>query len=322
LVSRAPSEVVLPALPGHRFLQILQLFGMIPSFVIMIDFNILLNKLITDALAEDIGDGDHSTLSVIPPDERGTAVLKIKENGVLAGMEIAEKIFRYMEKDVVFRAFKRDGDLMVNGETAFEVDAHVHTILQCERLVLNCMQRMSGIAGLTRLYTDQLKGYHTRVLDTRKTTPNFRLLEKWAVAIGGGVNHRFALYDMIMLKDNHIDYCGGITKAVNKAWKYAQHHSPSLKIEVETRNLNDVRELVKIGKGKVFRIMLDNFTPDMIREALPVIGKDFETEASGGINLNNLLDYAKTGVDFVSVGALIHQARSVDLSLKAVTKKK
>lgn len=287
----------------------------------MIAFETLFNKLVTDALAEDIGDGDHSTLSAIPASEKGTAVLKIKEDGILAGMEVAERIFRHMEPDCTFRAFKQDGDSMKFGELAFEVDAHVHTILQCERLVLNCMQRMSGIATLTRQYTDLLKGYHTRVLDTRKTTPNFRLLEKWAVAIGGGVNHRFALYDMIMLKDNHIDYCGGITKAIQKAWDYVQTQKPGLKIEVETRTLDDVREVVAVGEGKVFRIMLDNFSPALLDQALPLIGPAFETEASGGINLNNLLDYAKTGVDFVSVGALIHQARSVDLSLKAVTRK-
>jgi nicotinate-nucleotide pyrophosphorylase (carboxylating) len=281
-------------------------------------FDELFHKLVTDALAEDIGDGDHSTLSAIPPDANGTAVLKIKEAGVLAGMEAAEKIFRLMQPDIVFRGFKKDGDLMQAGEIAFEVDARVHTILQGERLVLNCMQRMSGIATLTRQYTDLLKGYHTRVLDTRKTTPNFRLLEKWAVTIGGGLNHRFALYDMIMLKDNHIDYCGGITKAINKAWQYVVEKKPGLKIEVETRNLDDVREVVAVGKGKVSRIMLDNFSAALIEQALPIIGKDFETEASGGIQLSNLVEYAKTGVDFLSVGALIHQARSVDLSLKAV----
>jgi nicotinate-nucleotide pyrophosphorylase (carboxylating) len=283
----------------------------------MIAFNDLLDKLIRDALAEDIGDGDHSTLSVIPPGAKGTAVLKIKEDGVLAGMEAAEKIFRHMQPEIEFRPFKKDGDEMKSGEVAFEVDADIHTILQCERLVLNCMQRMSGIAGLTRQYTRQLEGYHTRVLDTRKTTPNFRLMEKWAVAIGGGVNHRFALYDMIMLKDNHIDYCGNITKAIEKAWDYVQRYKPGMAIEVETRTLKDVKEVISAGKGKVSRIMLDNFTPDNIIEALSIINRQFETEASGGINLSNLIDYAKTGVDFVSVGALIHQARSVDLSLKA-----
>jgi nicotinate-nucleotide pyrophosphorylase (carboxylating) len=284
----------------------------------MENFNSLLEKLVKDALQEDIGTGDHSTLCCIPPGEKGTAILKIKEDGVLAGMEAAERIFKLVEPDAVFRSFKKDGDSMKHGEIAFEVDARVHTILQCERLVLNCMQRMSGIAGLTRQYTAQLEGYHTKILDTRKTTPNFRLFEKWAVAIGGGVNHRFALYDMIMLKDNHIDYCGGITKAVEKAWHYVQEKAPGLRIEVETRSLADVKELVACGKGKVFRIMLDNFTPAMILEALPIIGEDFETEASGGINLTNLLEYAKTDVDYVSVGALIHQARSVDLSLKAM----
>ena len=180
------------------------------------------------------------------------------------------------------------------------------------------MQRMSGIATLTRLYTDKLKDYKTRLLDTRKTTPNFRLLEKEAVRIGGGVNHRFGLYDMIMLKDNHIDYCGGIEKAIKRAYEYVQTRKPGLKIEVETRNIDDVKKVIATGKGKVFRIMLDNFTPEQISEALQLIKEDFETEASGGINLDNIEEYAKTGVDYVSVGALIHQARSLDMSLKAM----
>lgn len=277
-----------------------------------------LKHLVKEALKEDIGDGDHSTLSSIEPAARGKAVLKIKEDGVLAGMEVAEKIFRFKEPGIIFTAFKKDGDLMQYGEKAFEVEAHVHTILQCERLVLNCMQRMSGIATLTREYTRLLEGYKTKLLDTRKTTPNFRLLEKEAVRIGGGVNHRFGLYDMIMLKDNHIDYCGGIENAIEKAWQYVQRQKPGLKIEVETRNLDDVRKVMAIGKGKIFRIMLDNFKPEQIKEAVDLIGEDFETEASGGINLQNITDYAKTGVDYVSVGALIHQARSLDLSLKAV----
>jgi len=188
--------------------------------------------------------------------------------------------------------------------------------LQCERLVLNCMQRMSGITTLTRTYVDKLKGYKTRLLDTRKTTPNFRLLEKEAVRIGGGVNHRFGLYDMIMLKDNHIDYCGGIEKAIDKAYGYVQAKKPGLKIEVETRNLDDVRKVMAVGK--VNRIMLDNFTPEQITEALKIIGGKYETEASGGIHLKNIEWYAATGVDFISSGAIIHQARSLDLSLKAV----
>lgn len=274
--------------------------------------------MVEEALKEDIGDGDHSTLSSIDPAARGKAVLKIKEDGVLAGMEVAEKIFRFKEPGIIFTPFKKDGEPMQYGEKAFEVEAHVHTILQCERLVLNCMQRMSGIATLTREYTRLLEGYKTKLLDTRKTTPNFRLLEKEAVRIGGGVNHRFGLYDMIMLKDNHIDYCGGIEKAIDKAWQYVQEQKPGLKIEVETRSLEDVQKVMAMGKGKVFRIMLDNFKPEQIKEAVALIGEDFETEASGGINLDNITDYAKAGVDFVSVGALIHQARSLDLSLKAM----
>lgn len=275
-----------------------------------------LNLLIKNALAEDIGDGDHSTLSSIDAEANGKAVLKIKEDGVLAGMQVAEKIFRYMEPGIIFTAFKKDGDAMKYGETAFEVQAKVHTILQCERLVLNTMQRMSGIATLTRTYTDKLKPFKTKLLDTRKTTPNFRLLEKEAVKIGGGVNHRFGLYDMIMLKDNHIDYCGGIAKAINKAYDYAQTRNPVLKMEVETRSIEDVK--IVMATGKIDRIMLDNFTPEKITEALKIIDGKYETEASGGINLNNIEAYAATGVDYISSGAVIHQARSLDLSLKAV----
>jgi nicotinate-nucleotide pyrophosphorylase (carboxylating) len=282
------------------------------------NFDSQLLHLIDEALQEDIGDGDHSTLSCIPADARGRAVLKIKQDGILAGVDVARKIFEYKDPQSVFRAFKRDADQMVFGEKAFEVDASVHTILQCERLVLNCMQRMSGIATLTKEYTDKLKGYKTRLLDTRKTTPNFRLLEKEAVKIGGGVNHRFGLYDMIMLKDNHIDYAGGIENAIQRAHGYVLAKKPGLKIEVEARSIEDVRKVVAIGKGMVFRIMLDNFTPEQISEAVLLIKEDFETEASGGINLDNIEQYAKTGVDYVSVGALIHQAQSLDLSLKAV----
>ena len=281
-------------------------------------FNEKLTHLIDEALKEDIGDGDHSTLSGIAADARGKAVLKIKQDGILAGMEVAEKIFRYKEPDIVFTPYKKDGDEMKFGEKAFEVEALVHTILQCERLVLNCMQRMSGIATLTKQYTDKLKGYKTKLLDTRKTTPNFRLLEKEAVRIGGGVNHRFGLYDMIMLKDNHIDYCGGIEKAIEKAAQYVQKKKPGLKIEVETRSIDDVKRVMAVGKGKVFRVMLDNFKPEQIKEASAIIGDTFETEASGGITIENIEEYARAGVDYVSVGALIHQARSLDLSLKAV----
>lgn len=291
--------------------------GRLPYFCDM-SFDEQLQHLVDEALSEDIGDGDHSTLSCIPASARGKAVLKIKENGILSGMEVARKIFEYHDSQAVFTAFKKDGDKMIAGEMAFEVEASVHTILQCERLVLNCMQRMCGITTLTRKYTDRLTGLKTRLLDTRKTTPNFRLLEKKAVEIGGGVNHRFGLFDMIMLKDNHIDYCGGIEKAINKAHDYVMNKKPGLKIEVETRSLDDVKEVVAVGRGKVFRIMLDNFTPEEIEQALALINGEFETEASGGINLDNLDEYAQTGVDYVSVGALIHQARSLDLSLKAV----
>lgn len=282
------------------------------------DFDKKFYHLIDEALAEDIGDGDHSTLSCIPPEGRGKAILKIKQDGVLAGEEVAQKIFLYKDPQCVFTSLKKDGEVMKTGEMAFEVEASIHTILQCERLVLNCMQRMSGIATLTKQYADRLYGHKTKLLDTRKTTPNFRLLEKEAVRIGGGVNHRFGLYDMIMLKDNHIAYCGGIENAINAAWKYLQKNKLDIKIEIETRNLEDVQNAIAVGKGKVTRIMLDNFTPPQITEALKLIGEDFETEASGGINLDNIEDYAETGVDYVSVGALIHQARSLDLSLKAV----
>lgn len=281
-------------------------------------FNNQFYHLIDEALNEDVGDGDHSTLSCIPAEAKGKAVLKIKQEGILAGVEIAEKIFSYKDDQSIFNVYKKDGETMKAGEMAFEVEAYIHTILKCERLVLNCMQRMSGIATLTRQYTDRLYGYKTKLLDTRKTTPNFRLLEKEAVRIGGGVNHRFGLYDMIMLKDNHIDYCGGIERAINKAWEYVQTKKPGLRIEVESRSIDDIKKVVEIGKGKVTRIMLDNFKPDQIAEALSLINDDFETEASGGINIDNIEEYAKTGVDYVSVGALIHQARSLDLSLKAV----
>jgi nicotinate-nucleotide pyrophosphorylase (carboxylating) len=281
----------------------------------MSNFDDQLQFLIRNALQEDIGDGDHSTLSCIPPEARGTAVLHIKQDGILAGMEIAEKILKYVEPSANFTAYKQDGDVMRDGEEAFTVEATIRTILECERLILNCMQRMSGIATLTRQYVDRLQKYKTRVLDTRKTTPNFRLLEKEAVRIGGGLNHRFGLFDMIILKDNHIDYTGSLELAIEKAVAYRRDHKPHLKIEVETRNVAEVRRVLAVGG--VDRIMLDNFTPRHLAEALSLIGERFETEASGGINLNNIEDYARTGVDYISVGALIHQARSLDMSFKA-----
>ncbi|TKK69772.1 carboxylating nicotinate-nucleotide diphosphorylase [Ilyomonas limi] len=283
----------------------------------MLSFNEQLEHLIHEALQEDIGSGDYSTLSVIPENKRGKAVLKIKQDGILAGIAVAQKIFLMVDSAADFNTYKKDGEQMHKGEVAFEVQSTIQAILQCERLVLNCMQRMSGIATLTRQYADKLQGYHTKVLDTRKTTPNFRLLEKEAVRIGGGVNHRFALYDMIMLKDNHIDYAGGLQPAIEKAYNYVQANKLNLKIEVETRSLADVQTVCNIGKGKVFRIMLDNFLPEQVQQALQMINGEFETEASGGISLDTVEAYAKTGVDYVSVGGLIHQAQSLDLSLKA-----
>ncbi len=272
-------------------------------------------EFIEAALLEDVGDGDYSTLASIPADARGKAVLKIKENGIIAGIGLAEEIFCFLEPGAAFTLLKNDGDQVSNGEIAFEVSASVHTILKAERLALNCMQRMSGIATLTRQYVDAIKGYPAKILDTRKTTPLFRMHEKEAVRIGGGVNHRMGLYDMVMLKDNHIDFCGGIENAIEQTNIYLRRNTLNLKIEVETRSMEDVRRVLAVGN--VDRIMLDNFTPDQVEEAIGLIGNRYETEASGGINLDNVIAYARTGVDFISVGAIIHHAVSMDLSLKA-----
>jgi nicotinate-nucleotide pyrophosphorylase (carboxylating) len=274
-----------------------------------------LQLLIQNALAEDIGSGDYSTLCCIPPQQQGKAVLKVKQNGILAGMQVAKAIFEHMEPTAVFEPLMNDGDTMQYGDIAYTVNASVHTILQCERLALNCMQRMSGIATLTNQYVQLLKPYKTKILDTRKTTPNFRLFEKEAVVIGGGWNHRFGLYDMIMLKDNHIDYCGGIEKAIAKANEYIAAKNLGIKIEVETRSIDDVKRVLAVGG--VHRIMLDNYTPAQVGEAVLLINGQYETEASGGINLQTIESYAQAGVDYVSSGALIHQAVSLDLSLKA-----
>lgn len=281
----------------------------------------LLNKamdittFIERALEEDVASGDYSTLACIPADTKGKAVLKIKEAGVLAGMDVARRIFQYLEPDVVFQAYKKDGDRIAFGEIAFDVEAKVHTILKAERLVLNCMQRMSGIATLTDVYVSKISNYNTKILDTRKTTPLFRWFEKEAVRIGGGYNHRMGLYDMVMLKDNHIDYCGGIEAAIIKTNEYLKANNLDLKIEVETRSIEDVERVLKTGN--VHRIMLDNYAPEQISKALEMIDGQYETEASGGIKLENIEDYAATGVDFISVGALTHHAVSLDLSLKA-----
>ena len=276
-----------------------------------------LDHLIRQALEEDIGDGDHSSLCCIPAAAKGKAILKIKQDGILAGVVVAQRIFSLVEPATAFRLYTEDGAIVRHGEVAFEVEAPARVILQCERLVLNCMQRMSGIATLTRKYCDHLKGFSTKILDTRKTTPNFRLFEKEAVRIGGGMNHRMGLYDMIMLKDNHIDYAGGLQQAIEKAARYIREIKPGLHIEVETRNLEEVKQVLDIGQ--VHRIMLDNFTAPDVAKAVQMINRKFETEASGGINLGNIIEYAKTRVDYISAGALIHQAQSLDLSLKAVT---
>jgi nicotinate-nucleotide pyrophosphorylase (carboxylating) len=272
-------------------------------------------EFIAAALAEDIGSGDHSTLASIPADAMGKAVLKIKEDGILAGVLLAQYIFHHLEPEAHFTLYKKDGDRVKNGEVAFEVAAKVHTILQAERLSLNCMQRMSGIATLTNQYVEKIKNYNTRILDTRKTTPLFREFEKQAVKIGGGVNHRMGLYDMVMLKDNHIDFCGGIEKAIERTQAYLKENKLDLKIEVETRTLEDVKRVLAVGG--IHRIMLDNYTPEVMVEAVKLIDGRYETEASGGIEIDNVEEYAKTGVDYISVGAIIHHAVSMDLSLKA-----
>ncbi len=273
-------------------------------------------EFIKAALAEDIGSGDHSTLASIDDKVIGSAKLIVKEAGVIAGIRIAKEVFSYLDSEAVFTANYKDGDYLAVGTIAFTVKAKAQAILQAERLVLNTMQRMSGIATLTHSYVDKIKNYTSTILDTRKTTPLFRAFEKEAVLLGGAKNHRMGLYDMIMLKDNHIDYCGGIEKAIAAANAYLKEHQMQLPIEVETRSLEDVKRVMKVGG--VQRIMLDNFTPQEIEAALVLIKKQYETEASGGINFDTIEAYAATGVDFISVGAVIHHATSLDLSLKAV----
>ena len=272
-------------------------------------------EFIAAALSEDVGDGDYSTLASIPAVAKGHAVLKIKEAGIIAGINLAQEIFHHLEPGAKFTVYKKDGDKVTVGEIAFEVEASVHTILKAERLSLNCMQRMSGIATLTSQYVAAIKDYKTKILDTRKTTPLFRQYEKEAVKMGGGVNHRMGLYDMVMLKDNHIDFCGGIEKAIEHTNNYLKANNLQLKIEVETRSIDDVKRVLAVGN--IDRIMLDNYTPAELAEAVELIGGRYETEASGGIQLNNIVDYARTNVDYISAGAIIHHAVSMDLSLKA-----
>ena len=271
--------------------------------------------LINLAFEEDIKDGDHSSLSCIPNNKIGKAQLIVKDQGIIAGIELAEWIFESIDPTLFMEIKLKDGDKVKKGDIAFTVKGCSISILTAERLVLNCMQRMSAIATKTRDYVELVKGTKTTILDTRKTTPGIRILEKWAVKIGGGDNHRFGLYDMIMLKDNHIDYAGGITKAIDKAKKYLKEKKLNLKIEVEARDLNEVKEIMTT-KG-VHRIMLDNFTPKDTIKAVKLINGKFETESSGGITSSTIRTYAECGVDFISVGALTHSIYNMDLSLKA-----
>ena len=273
-------------------------------------------ELIDNALREDIGDGDHSTLACVPAHAIGKAQLIIKEDGILAGIELAEIIFKRFDPSLQIEILLEDGKAVKSGDVAFIVSGSSRSILTTERLVLNCMQRMSGIATQTNKIVSCIEGCATKLLDTRKTTPGIRLLEKWAVRIGGGHNHRFGLFDMLMLKDNHIDYAGGIQPAVLRAIEYLKSKKKNLKIEIEVRDLQELKEVLEIGM--VDRIMLDNFSPDEIRDALKLIPTEYETEASGGITLETIRSYAETGVDFISVGALTHSAKSLDMSLKAI----
>lgn len=274
-----------------------------------------LQQFIQNALYEDVREGDHSAMACIPRESQGRAQLLIKEDTILAGMEVAEHIFAYVDPEIQFTSLLGEGERVKSGDIAFQVAGSSISILKAERLVLNCMQRMSAIAQLTQAYVAQLEGLHTKVLDTRKTTPGLRLLEKWAVRIGGGHNHRFGLYDMIMLKDNHIDFAGGIEAAIGKTLDYLKRTGLDLRIEVETRNLQEVEEVLSVGG--IHRIMLDNFSYPDAKEAVKRIAGRFETEASGGINLETVREHAACGVDFVSVGALTHGVKNVDLSLKA-----
>jgi nicotinate-nucleotide pyrophosphorylase (carboxylating) len=275
-----------------------------------------LEEFISSAFKEDIGDGDHSSLASIPDGAMSQANLLVKDNGILAGVEVAKKIFHHYDPFLTLEIFLNDGQEVKKGDVAFSVQGSSRSILSTERLVLNTMQRMSGIATTTFQYTELIKGTKTKLLDTRKTTPNFRLLEKWAVAIGGGKNHRIGLYDMIMLKDNHIDMAGGIRAAINRTKEYLRASNKDLKIEVETRTLAEVKEVLEVGGIDI--IMLDNMDLKTMKEAVDMINGTYQTEASGGITKQTIRGVAECGVDFISVGALTHSFKSLDLSLKAV----
>ncbi|CAF3466566.1 unnamed protein product [Rotaria sp. Silwood2] len=274
-----------------------------------------LDKFISDALHEDVRKGDYSSLASIDKDAQGKARLLVKDNGILCGLEVAEAVFAKVDSNLRTEIHIPEGSTIKYGDVALHVYGNAISILTAERLVLNCMQRMSGIATKTNEYVKAIEGTRTKVIDTRKTTPNLRFLEKYAVTVGGGFNHRFGLYDMIMLKDNHIDFCGGITKAVHKVHEYLKANNLDLRIEVETRSLENVKEVLTCGG--IDRIMLDNFIPEKVKEAVDLINGKYETEASGGITLETIRPFAETGVDFISVGALTHSVKSLDLSLKA-----
>jgi nicotinate-nucleotide pyrophosphorylase (carboxylating) len=278
--------------------------------------NKILREFITRCLAEDLGDGDHTSLACIPEDKEGKAKLLIKEKGLIAGIRVAEELFTIIDKDLQFNRILEDGTHVVPGDIAFYLSGRQQSILKSERLVLNIMQRMSGIATSTNEYAARLKGLKTRILDTRKTTPGFRFLEKEAVRIGGGTNHRMGLYDMIMLKDNHIDYAGGIENAILKTRDYLIKNNLKLKVEIEARSIEDVRKILSFGG--VDRIMLDNFSIEETRIAVKEISGRYETESSGGIDLSTIRSYAECGVDYISVGALTHHVKSLDMSLKAI----
>jgi nicotinate-nucleotide pyrophosphorylase (carboxylating) len=275
----------------------------------------MIDEIIDNALREDIGDGDHSSLSCVPVDAIGNAKLIIKDNGIIAGVELAERIFHRFDPKLEVTILIKDGSIVKVGDIALEVKGSSRSILATERLVLNFMQRMSGIATQTNKIVKLLEGCSTKLLDTRKTTPGIRYMEKWAVRIGGGHNHRFALYDMIMLKDNHIDYAGGIPQAIQRTNEYLKSTGKKLKIEVEVRDEDELKQVLEFGN--VDRIMLDNFTPERIKAVLPTIPAIYETEASGGITIDTIREFAETGVDFISVGALTHSFNSLDMSLKA-----
>ncbi len=272
--------------------------------------------ILDEALIEDIQEGDHTTLATIDHDATGTAKLLVKEPGIIAGVELAEHILKHVNPELEVDIFIPDGARVEPGDVVFHASGRVQALLVAERTMLNFMQRMSGIATRTNLFVQAVRHTQARILDTRKTTPGLRNFEKWAVRIGGGHNHRFGLYDMILIKDNHVDFCGGIEPAINKVLQYLHDQSLDLRIEVETRNLSEVQHVLKTGR--VHRIMFDNFPLDMLREGVAMVGGSFETEASGGVNLQTVKDIAETGVDFISVGELTHSVKSLDLSFKAV----